>query len=510
MVRVGWWKPILLLLLAALLFAGNSSGHGWGDDFSQYVHHAVNIVEGHPYADIGHIRNLTEFIGPDAYPPVFPLMLAPGYWLFGLDWAALKGVVIVCFCLSLYIITLLGGNRMRGVYEAGLILVLALNPYLWYASNRIQSDYPFLLFCLLTLVVLERRYAAARLQDLQQAHENRGLAIVLGLLLYLCYATREAGMVLVPVVICYEVLHFRKIRPVTVLALAILLLLSSLQHISLGDSAADQDMQQRIADFSEKYGVARVPLSHLQSIGENLSPASVARQAYRYAESMRGIWPANDSPAVQLAGWVAFLLATVFATAGYIQAVVRGPGVLELFVAGYLAMIVIFAGFQGARYLIPVIPLFFLYAFRLHGDLMSSHRRSMLGIAGLFLVATTVSYAAGFRLHGSMTIRGITDSQAQLFFEYVRNDTPGDSIFVFQKPRALSLLTGRTASAWPVGDRPEIVPEYMDVIGADYYVISNIDWTGNARPVTAPPHLPKRLTLDYANEYFMVDKLDAG
>jgi hypothetical protein len=69
--RLQWWKFLLLCFVAVSLLLSNSAGHDWGGDFSQYVHHAANLVEGWSYADTGHIRNLTVFIGPHAYPPLF-------------------------------------------------------------------------------------------------------------------------------------------------------------------------------------------------------------------------------------------------------------------------------------------------------------------------------------------------------------------------------------------------------------------------------------------------------
>lgn len=509
-IRAGWWKPFLLCAVAALLLASNSSGHSWGGDFSQYVHHAINIVEGRAYTDTGHIRNLTVFAGPHAYPPVFPLVLAPVYSLFGLDWFALKGVVVVCFCLSLYVITLLGGKRLGKTHQAGLIMVLAFNPYLWAANDKIMADFPFLLLCLLTLAVLNRWFVAEPLQGRDRWCNSPGIAVALGLLLYLCYATREIGLVLVPTVLCYELFHFRKIRRVTGVALVVFLVLSVLQQAVLEDATVDMVKQQRIAEFSEKHGVARVPLSHLKSVRENLSPANVVRQVRRYAGETRGFWPAGDNVTIKIAGWAAFSLAFVFASVAFVRAVISGPGMLELFVAGYLAILVIFAGYQGLRYLLPVIPVFFLYAFKLHSELMSSRYRGiMISVAVLFVTATTASYASGFRDYSNKTHRGITDAQAEMFFDYVRNETPGNSIFVFQKPRVLSLMTDRTASAWPVRDKQDLLLEYMNTIGAGYFVVSDIDWDGNARPVQTPPGLSARLMLGYSNEYFQVYKLDA-
>ena len=51
---------------------------GWGDDFAQYISQAANISKGISMAQTGYIYSrYTPSLGPVAYPPGFPLMLAP-------------------------------------------------------------------------------------------------------------------------------------------------------------------------------------------------------------------------------------------------------------------------------------------------------------------------------------------------------------------------------------------------------------------------------------------------
>ena len=48
-------------------------GHRWGGDFSMYIHHAKNIVEGIEYRNTGYLYNHHySTLGPETFPPVFP------------------------------------------------------------------------------------------------------------------------------------------------------------------------------------------------------------------------------------------------------------------------------------------------------------------------------------------------------------------------------------------------------------------------------------------------------
>jgi len=507
--RIPWWKFVTLGMVFFLWLCTESSGHNWGGDFSQYILHAVNLVEGRPYTDIGYIHNVFTFVGPDAYPPVFPAVLAPVYFLSGLDWVALKSVVILIFCLALYLVISLHGNSMSKVHQFAIIIIIALNPYFWGLKGQILSDFLFLLVCLVVLSLLDRRYI--KVSDGYRDLKNRswGFAVPLGLLLYLGFATREIGIVFIPAILCFELFHFKKISLVTCVALLIFLGLAGIQNAVLNAPEVDIEMSQRIAELAVDQGRNKTHFSHLDYFQLDLN--NMVRQTVRYASEMRALWPETESDLVKAASWIAFLLALLFAFAAYIRAVLSGPGILEIFVAGYLAVLVLYAGFQGLRYLVPLIPIFFFYAFTLHHQLLRSrYRKLMIVIAALFAGTTAITYASSFYVYLERPGRGVTSPDAVGFFDYVKNSTPEASVFVFDKPRVLSLLANRSASAWPYIRDPEFLPGYMNAIGAGYLVYSNIDPGGHSYPVESISLPNDNFCLEYNNDSFYVYKLNVG
>ena len=88
--------PILIIsaviILIGLFYTFTiRDGHNWGGDFSMYINHAKNIVEGIDYQDTGFIINLYgPIISPESYPPVFPLLLSPVYYFFNLNFTVMK------------------------------------------------------------------------------------------------------------------------------------------------------------------------------------------------------------------------------------------------------------------------------------------------------------------------------------------------------------------------------------------------------------------------------------
>ena len=55
-----------------------------GSDYAQYVMHASNLVEGRPFEVTGYIYNPAyPSLAPRAYPPGYPVLLAPVYAFSG-------------------------------------------------------------------------------------------------------------------------------------------------------------------------------------------------------------------------------------------------------------------------------------------------------------------------------------------------------------------------------------------------------------------------------------------
>ncbi|MGC1645521.1 MAG: hypothetical protein WA741_06810 [Candidatus Sulfotelmatobacter sp.] len=52
----------LLVAIGTFHAATVRQGHLWADDFAMYVHHARNIVEGHPYTDTNYIYNASMVV----------------------------------------------------------------------------------------------------------------------------------------------------------------------------------------------------------------------------------------------------------------------------------------------------------------------------------------------------------------------------------------------------------------------------------------------------------------
>ena len=452
-------------------------GHDWSGDWSQYIHHAKNLAEGKNYLDTGYIvSSSAKFVGPYAYPPIFPILLTPIYWLYGLDFEAMKLVAIVSLCLSLLLFPRLFNNQLTRAQQIILILLVGLNPFFWEYRNSILSDYSFIFFSYLSLHLMQLFVQSANNTQLQSYLRTLWRSFGLGLIMYLAYGCREIGIILPLCVLTYEIINKRKITLISIASIAIFLVLACSQYHFLNTNLTPISIQQNLAEFSEKHAESS-STGHLDFI--SLDPAAIAHRVQGYRWALQAFLPLNHNPTFELINTILFNLVTLLAFFGYFIALKRRITVLEIFFAGYVAVLLLFGAPTYTRYLLPLLPLILYYAlisyqYFLKSGIFGSNRYHLKTLisAGLLSV-TSISYAYSIKNHSYEALdNGISHPKAVEMFEFIRNNTALNDTIVSRKPRMMALLTNRTSISTPrlASPTPEHINQFFDAAEADYYV----------------------------------------
>ena len=201
---------IVLLLVGTVYFSTIRPGHDWGDDFSMYIIHARNIALRQPYTQTGYLLDpeITLQAWPASYPPVFPLLLAPVYRAFGLNYLALKILVQAILLLSLCPYYVLA--RLRGLSPLASSLVVGafgLSALMLQVKESILAEGPYMLVAGAALVAMVVAYER-RWDETKPARS----AMVIVCLTLLAYGTRTVGLTLVIAFGAYELWRARRIR----------------------------------------------------------------------------------------------------------------------------------------------------------------------------------------------------------------------------------------------------------------------------------------------------------
>ena len=430
----------LILMIGAFYIATIREGQVWGDDFALYIHHAKNIAYGHSYADTGYIYNPHyPVLGPKAYPPLFPLLLAPVYRVMGLNLTSMKVLNILFFLMALCFIYGVCQLQLRLYYALAVLMILACNPYLWTFKDHITSDFLFLLLIYVTLYLMLTR----------SSRYTFASSAVIAICIALCYATRIAGVVLLPCVLLLDMIRFQTVKPATLRTFGLALALIVPQIIWFNGSNSYVDSLRTIS---------------LPAIMNNI-------QLYFWSLS-KELWRNGYSSFAAL-----FLCAVlgVLSLWGYILTFRHRISILEIFVPAYGAMIILWSPDQDLRFLMPLIPLWLYYvAIGLQGLEMFVGRRWIQLIASVLLLFISGSYASAYSKEEYSPFRqGLGDPSFTELCEYIKKETASGSVFLFSKPRLLSLLTDRPASGYQDPLKQTELWDYCAEIGVDYIITSN-------------------------------------
>lgn len=478
--RLVQYLPTISLVGVAIFYLFTlRSGHPWGDDFAQYIAHARNLAQGQPYTAIGILHNPAVVLGPTAYPPLLPFLLAPLYALFGLNLTVFKLVGVACALGALWLFDIWLRERFQAPLRALAVLLAGLQPWFWNYKDQVLSDMPFVLLGMLSLMGWERW------RDSKPGVKGW----MVGLAVAAAIAARSVGFILLAAVLVDAIIHRRWQRrdflPIIGIPLFSVILLNIL-FPSTGDYLG-QIKDWRLSILQENVG----------SIGGILN----------------GIWRSDllhigQFSLISMLGF-GLLLMGLFAR-------LRQIGAVEGYVFGTLAMIAVWPYPQGFRFYLPI--LFFIIYYVLSGwrqvyEFLTTRTRRLAsgtvqkGISYLVLVVFTAGVLQGYlsdfrRIPLKEFESGIGLPASQQMFAYIREETRPDDIIAFFKPRALALLTERTAFApyWnPL--QPQRLMEDLAVFGADYLVVWKPDYGDLA--AFARNHSPV-LNLVFENDDFEI------
>ena len=190
-----------------LAFSVHRDGHFWGDDFALYIRQSEGLVNGN-WAQVisdNHFsvdNSAWHTFSPYVYPWGFPMLLAPFYSQWGLDYEHLKWLGVICFAVFLVCFNRITERRIG--YGAALALTVAIGcslPFLG-QTNTVQSEMPFLAFAGISLWLIDR------LGERNAWEADRAWPLVaLGGVLAFTFNIRREGLALLVALAAVHVVH---------------------------------------------------------------------------------------------------------------------------------------------------------------------------------------------------------------------------------------------------------------------------------------------------------------
>jgi Dolichyl-phosphate-mannose-protein mannosyltransferase len=434
----------LILTTGAFYIATMREGHIWGDDFAMYIHHAKNLVYGNAYADTGYIYNPHyPDIGPTAYPPLFPLLLAPVYRIMGLDLGAMKALNVLLFLAFLFSLYLLFRAELPFIYVLAILIMLAFNPYMWALKDQINSD------CLFLLLMIVTFHAVSRYSE----HPTLKSTVAVAVCIALSFACRTIGFLFLPCVLLFDVIRFKKLVPATFRTAAWTLVLMAPQIIWFSRNGSNSSYTDQLQN---------IPLS-----------ATLTNVRMYLWLTYKELWWNGYSPLPALLLCSALGLLGLL---GYGHRLRSRCTVVEIFVPAYaFVVVIVWSRDQDSRLLVPLLPFWLFYVAVGLQDL-GKHRGRTLerAMASALLLLVLGSYVGVYsKTDYGPFAQGLGDSRFTELTEYIKTATAKESIFLFAKPRLLALVTDRRASGYQDPRKEDELWSYCSEIGVNYIIVSD-------------------------------------
>lgn len=490
-----WPFFVFVILYSIYTIASTDHYHpAWGGDYSLYVAHAKNIVLGHPYEETNYLYNPFNSLSPPTYPPGTSWLLAPFYAVWGLDFQKLKIAIALSLCGALVFVYLF----VLRIAEKNLALLttvlFSLTPALWVSKDYINSEFLFILFS----------FAVLWLVEIKETRKNFAsyifVSVLLSVFIYLAYATRSIGIVLLLALFVFEVIRSALLLRTRQRALASLaipfLVFCLLYYLQRAFISSDVGYSDQIAQtFSPK--ILEIALNNFVHYVKNVGYLYIPLQdgdedTYFLFRAMISVCLL----ALALAGLVlrivgGFSVSTETNAKVAAQSFFRSIEFHQIYLVGYVALLLIVPIRGGDRYLMPIAPLMLFYISLALDDVARKYsiRKALQWSAVVSLVLLLI--------YGDTRIqrlaRDVNEADLQSLFAFVVRSLPDASVIGFGKPRVLALFTERCSfrwpdqcalsfddepdkpcpTAWPNTERDKFVGQYFRYVGATHLITSN-------------------------------------
>ena len=408
------WPFVLFLGACIYIYATPWTGHSMGDDFAMYMHHARNMAEGKPYHEVGFVLNpyyLTY--SPKAYPPGFPLLLAPVFKYVGYDLMLFKGLVAAFFLGSFWFLYGLFRTQLRPMWLFIWALIWLSSPFHFHYRDNVLSDYPFLFWTAGALFFMSR----------QASPWQWGLSLVF---IVMAWLTRSLGLFLLPAFLWQE---YRRTGSYLTWSGGAMVLAFAGAWVG------------KAAIWPHDDGFMGMLIGSYQGIKLDAFLSQVSRHGAEYLMCFKEFWESGQR--IAPLGRFTALSFLLFLGMGWHRQWRERIEPAQVFALLFTGLILVFPGYQGFRYFLPLMPWFLYWTIK---GLQELESRFWAGVLGFCFLALSLGSAFDYFRQESYPQRypyALGTKEFEEVFAAIKEYTGENDLILSTKPRFFSFYTGR-------------------------------------------------------------------
>ncbi|MBI3533888.1 MAG: hypothetical protein HY072_00155 [Deltaproteobacteria bacterium] len=260
------------------------------------------------------------------------------------------------------------------------------------------------------------------------------------------YGTKHIGLVLIPTFFVYEVLRTKKFPLLSCFAMLVFFVFALIQQKWIPTRSFESQMPYFRLDLSLILSNLRMYLGQPSVFFEN------------------GYWI--------LGRQILFVIFSLFALSGlsrksnlFSKTLWRSVSIYEIFAFLFLIPLLLWPYNQGIRFLLPLMPLFFLYVF--HGARESGRYMSVF-----LLIVLVISYSINLTSSYFGPWNQMDNPLTTDVFDFVKQNTDPKDVLIFDRPAFSGFFTKRNSSIAFISKNDDEMFDYMRSIHAKYLIIT--------------------------------------
>jgi hypothetical protein len=303
-----------------------------------------------------------------------------------------------------------------------LVSLFAVNPIFISFLDYIVSDIPFLFSVFLVLLLITKL----------DAKQGAWRQVFLGAAVFFAFFIRTTGVVLLASFLVYQALLFyreqtkrRTIAQNSIIVIAVFILFWLTSSLIFPNGQGSY--------FQQLMGFT------LETLLKNI---------HDYFYLFVHFFDSNSNPAWT---FIYYILVAFFLIGVWKQR--NTDHILIIFFVLYFAVMLIWPEWQGIRFIFPLLPIFIYFSFQgirtVVEKLPEKHQQfgGKISISFWLVIVAVFLFNSGTQAYTNLKegrkINGPFDSYSDDMFNFIKAETPPESVIVFFKPRAMRLFTDR-------------------------------------------------------------------
>lgn len=429
---------LLSIISGVFCFSKLTKGLDWGADYAVYIQQGIDLAK-------GLTSGIHEAWGLSA-------MLSVIYRIFGFDMVDYHTILYyklpsaICFTIMIFFLYLFYSKRFQTLWAIFLTALFGFNPVLIELNNSTWTDFPHMLFCVISIICMYELFHRSRTRD----------QVVFGVLtgIFICIANliRAAGIALLIALFFAQIVYLivriaSRNKP-------------SSHSIELPQKSKLYIQLLPYIVYFLLTWVASLIVPYFStgdSAGRYASASVFFRNLDYYYQILFSEFPASFTPYRMLLNMVTWAAVPCFLIGIYRSAAKDTVSVIY-FCFMFISMLFVWA-LNGIRYAFPLLPFLILFvavgAKTAIAALSERYniRKSIKQVLSVSAVVILIFLFASSALNAYTNLandrkmdRFAYSTDAIATYNYIQNETGKDAEIVFYKAPVVALNTGRIAN----------------------------------------------------------------